>query len=59
MPRRRNEATVGADTSKMTAISLRLSQPQLKKLRTKCASTGLPMTEIIRRAIDEHLQTAA
>jgi predicted DNA binding CopG/RHH family protein len=59
MPRRRNEATATADSGKMTAISLRLSQPQLRQLRGRCEKTGLPMTEMIRRFIDEGLKAAA
>lgn len=59
MPRRRNEATATSDSGKMTAISMRMTPKQLAQLKQRSRSTGLPMTELIRRAIDDYLVRTA
>jgi predicted DNA-binding protein len=47
----------------MAPLSLRLSQPQLVRLRKLAERTGLGMSEIVRRAVDDyemkHRQQAA
>jgi hypothetical protein len=41
---------------KMTAMSLRITKDQQRRLNAIHQSTGLPVTEIIRRAISVYMQ---
>lgn len=45
MPIRRTE---------MTAVSLRFKPEQDRGLKAYCRRTGLPMTEVVRRAVDAY-----
>lgn len=54
MPRvKKVEAT--PDIANMAPVSLRFTQPQMKRLTSESYKTGLPMTEIVRRAVDAYL----
>jgi hypothetical protein len=50
MPRRKAEPT----SDVMAPLSLRFTQPQTKYLIAESKRTGLAMTEIVRRAVDEY-----
>ena len=39
----------------MAPISLRLSAPQLRRLKKLSQTTGLGMSELVRRAVDDYL----
>lgn len=53
MPRVKKDITVPADTT-MAPVSLRFTQPQMRRLTGESSKTGLPMTEIVRRAVDAY-----
>ena len=38
----------------MAPVSLRFTQPQMRKLTIESNKSGLPMTEIVRRAVDAY-----
>jgi hypothetical protein len=50
MPRKKAEPI----NDVMAPISLRFTQPQTKYLIAESKRTGLAMTEIVRRAVDEY-----
>ena len=51
MPRRAKKPDTPLN---MAPLSLRLSQPQLVRLRKLAERTGLGMSEIVRRAVDDY-----
>ena len=51
MPRKKVEPI----NETMAPVSLRFTQPQMKRLLQKAKETGLPMTELVRRYVDKGL----